>query len=377
MTPSSASAATQCIAFARDPFRHSIVENEASHYPNIQGTYVPSNPARNTLSRQWELLQLLPTSGSGATARALQERLAEAGFPTTKRTVERDLEDLATVFSIRRNDKSVPYGFSWAPPSSFEASAVSMLDALTLTLAQEMLSPLIPAFMLGALKPRFEQATSKLNALIRHSPASRWPQKVASVPAYLPLVKPKIDAACLATVQEALIENRQLTCNYYSAHRDQQSQLKLNPLGLVQRGDITYLIAIAESYEDVRQFALHRMSGVTISEFPAKSPCGFDLKAYAASGAMQFGDYAAKTITLEAWVNDGLLRLLRETPLCETMETMSCEDGGWIRAKVADSWELEWWLLSHTGSIAVVAPEALKQRLLQRLRRGIELYEDE
>lgn len=338
---------------------------------------MPSNSGRNTLSRQWELLQLLPTSGSGATARALQERLEEAGFPTTKRTVERDLEDLATVFAIRKNDKSVPYGFSWAPPSSFQATAVTVLDALTLTLAQEMLRPLIPAFMLGALKPRFEQANSKLSALTRQSPASRWPEKVASVPAYLPLVKPKIDAACLAIVQEALIENRQLTCSYYSAHRDQLSQLILNPLGLVQRGEITYLIATAEPYEDARQFALHRMSDVAITEITAKALCGFDLKAYAASGAMQFGDNAAELITLEAWVSDGLLRLLRETPLSETMETMSSEEGGWIRAKVADSWELEWWLLSHTGSIAVTGPEALKQRLLQRLRKGIELYEDE
>ena len=342
-----------------------------------QGIAVPSNSGRNTLSRQWELLQLLPTSGSGATARVLQERLAEAGFPTTKRTVERDLENLATVFAIRKNDKSVPFGFSWAPPSSFQASAVSVLDALTLTLAQEMLKPLIPAYMLGALKPRFEQASSKLSALARQSPASSWPQKVASVPAYLPLVKPQIDAACLACVQEALIENRQLTCSYYSAHSDQRNQLVLNPLGLVQRGDITYLIATAAPYEDVRQFALHRMCEVAVTETPAKALSGFELKSYAASGAMQFGDNAAELITLEAWVNDGLLRLLRETPLSETMETMSCEDGGWIRAKVADSWELEWWLLSHTGSIAVTAPEALKQRLLQRLRRGIELYDDE
>ncbi|MCY1441028.1 WYL domain protein [compost metagenome] len=190
-------------------------------------------------------------------------------------------------------------------------------------------------------------------------------------------MKPKIDAACLATVQTALIENRQLTCSYYSAHRDQLNPLLINPLGLVQRGDITYLIAMAEPYEDARQFALHRMSDVAIMDSQAKAPNGFDLKAYAASGAMQFGDNATEVITLEAWVNDGLLRLLRETPLSETMETMSCEDGGWIRANVADSWELEWWLLSHTGSIAVTAPVALKQRLLQRLRKGIELYDNE
>jgi predicted DNA-binding transcriptional regulator YafY len=92
---------------------------------------------------------------------------------------------------------------------------------------------------------------------------------------------------------------------------------------------------------------------------------------------MQFGDNAGELITLEAWVNEGLLRLLRETPLSADMETMTSEDGGWIRAKVADSWELEWWLLSHTGSIAVTEPQSLKQRLVQRLKRGLELYNDE
>lgn len=337
---------------------------------------MPANPGRNTLSRQWELLRLLPTSGSGATARWLQEQLAEAGFPTTKRTVERDLEDLSTVFAIRKNDKSVPFGFSWSPASSFQASAVTVLDALTLSLAQETLRPLIPSFMLGALEPRFEQAINKLGALSGKSAAGKWPQKVASVPANLPMLAPKIDPACLACVQHALIEELQLTCSYYSAHRDLTSELVLEPLGLVQRGNITYLIATATPYEDVRQFALHRMSAVTITQKPITAIRDFDLKAYTASSAMQFGDNAGELITLEAWVNEGLLRMLRETPLCEDMETMSSEDGGWIRAKVADSWALEWWLLSHTGSIAVTAPTDLKQRLIQRLKRGLELYED-
>lgn len=337
---------------------------------------MPANAGRNTLSRQWELLRLLPTSGSGATARWLQEQLAEAGFPTTKRTVERDLEDLSAVFAIRKNEKSVPFGFSWSPASSFHASAISVLDALTLSLVQETLRPLIPSFMLGALKPRFEQASSKLSALSGKSAAGKWPQKVASVPAYLPMVAPKIDPACLASVQQALIEELQLTCSYYSTHRDLTSELVLEPLGLVQRGNITYLIATATPYKDVRQFALHRMSAVTLSQTPITAMRDFDLKAYTASSAMQFGDNAGEFITLEAWVNEGLLRMLRETPLSEDMETMSSQDGGWIRAKVADSWELEWWLLSHTGSIAVTAPSGLKQRLIQRLNKGLELYED-
>lgn len=337
---------------------------------------MPANPGRNTLSRQWELLRLLPTAGSGATARGLQEQLAEAGFPTTKRTVERDLEDLSTVFAIRKNEKSVPYGFSWSPASNFQASAISVLDALTLSLAQEMLRPLIPAFMLGALEPRFEQASSKLGALSGKSAAGKWPRKVASVPASLPMLAPKIDAVSLACIQQALIDEVQLTCSYDSAHRGPASALVLDPLGLVQRGNITYLIATCAPAEEIRQFALHRMSAVVITPTPIAAHVDFDLKTYAASGAMQFGDNAGERITLEAWVSEGLLRMLRETPLSEDMETMTSDDGGWIRAKVADSWALEWWLLSHAGSIAVTAPAELKQRLVQRLRRGLELYEE-
>lgn len=345
--------------------------------PAHKGNLVPSNSGRNTLSRQWELLRMLPTSGSGATAKSLQERLAEAGYPTTKRTVERDLEDLSTVFAIRKNDKSVPYGFSWTPPSGSQVAAISVIDALTLTLVKETLRPLIPAFMLGALEPRFEQANSKLTALGGNSPASSWRHKVASVPAYMPLVAPTIDAASLACVQQALIDDQRLACTYYSLHRHQTSELVLNPLGLVQRGDITYLIATAEPYDDVRQLALHRLTNVAAIQQSAKAPDGFDLKTYTTSGAMQFGDNASQMITLQAWVSTGLLRMLRETPLTADMEIMSCEDGAWIRAVVADTWELEWWLLSHTGSICVESPPSLRERLKERLRRGLELYEDE
>lgn len=335
---------------------------------------MPSNAGRNTLSRQWELLKLLPTTGSGASARSLQQRLAEAGFPTTKRTVERDLEELATVFAIRKNDKSIPYGFSWTPPTSTPPASITVLEALTLGLVHETLIPLIPAFMLNALQPRFEQAQIKLSALARVSPAAKWLEKVASVPANLPLVAPKIDTNVLVEVQESLLGERQLRCTYFAAHRNHKRQVVLNPLGMIQRGAITYLIATISPDTKTRQFALHRMAEVQGLDARCQIPDGFSLKDYARSGAMQFGDNVGQTLTLEAWVNEGLLRLLRETPLSEDMEILSSDDGGWIRARVLDTWELEWWLLSHTGSIVITAPDCLRERLLNRLKRGVELY---
>lgn len=45
------------------------------------------------------------------------------------------------------------------------------------------------------------------------------------------------------------------------------------------------------------------------------------------------------------------MRLMREMPLSQDMEISPLPDGATLTATVADSWELRWWTLSHTGSI--------------------------
>lgn len=81
-----------------------------------QGRYLlPSATTRATLSRQWELLRQLPSRSPGATSAALAMRLRDAGFSISKRTIERDLNELSLIFPLERNDKSIPYGWHWSP----------------------------------------------------------------------------------------------------------------------------------------------------------------------------------------------------------------------------------------------------------------------
>lgn len=334
---------------------------------------MPANKSRETLSRQWQLLKLLPQQGSGASSSELRQRLADAGHPTTKRTVERDLDELSSVFALQRNEKSVPFGWTWTPPTSLELTAISLSDALTLRLAEESLRPLIPSYMLAALAPRFQQAERKLAALEGRNSAANWPTKVASVQPAITLQAPEVVAQCLENIQYALLEQQKVRCSYYSAHRDKTSQLTLNPLGLVQRGTVTYVIATADPYGDVRQFAVHRLREVERLPVTSLLPDGFDLQTYISTGAMQFGD-EQRPIELKAWVSPGLARLLRETPLSTDMRLCPEEDGALLLATVQNSWELEWWILSHTGSIVIQAPLVLRQRIIERLGRGLELY---
>ncbi|MGS0737630.1 helix-turn-helix transcriptional regulator [Pseudomonas sp. GG8] len=334
---------------------------------------LPANKSRETLSRQWQLLKLLPQQGSGASSSELWRRLADAGHPTTKRTVERDLDELSSIFALQRNEKSVPFGWTWTPPTSLELTAISLTDALTLRLTEESLRPLIPSYMLAALAPRFQQAERKLTALEGRNSAASWPTKVASVQPAITLQAPEVDVQCLENIQHALLDQQKVRCSYYSVHRDKTSQMTLNPLGLVQRGTVTYVIATADPYEDVRQYAVHRLREVERLQETCLLPDGFNLQTYISTGAMQFGDQQLP-VELKAWVTPGLARLLQETPLSADMRLSTEEDGAWLLATVQNSWELEWWILSHTGSIVVHAPVSLRQRVIERLGRGIELY---
>jgi len=76
---------------------------------------LPSNPTRHTIARQWQLLRLLPDYPPGLSSTQLQQALAKVGHPTSKRTVERDLNELAGLFPLHCNSKGMPYGWYWQP----------------------------------------------------------------------------------------------------------------------------------------------------------------------------------------------------------------------------------------------------------------------
>lgn len=82
---------------------------------------MPFATTRATLSRQWALLRQLPSRSPGITSAELVWRLRDVGFTVSKRTVERDLNELSLIFPLERNDKSIPFGWHWS------ASAVGEL----------------------------------------------------------------------------------------------------------------------------------------------------------------------------------------------------------------------------------------------------------
>jgi predicted DNA-binding transcriptional regulator YafY len=333
---------------------------------------MPSSTTRHTLSRQWELLKLLPSRGAGRTARELAEALNQAGFRVSKRQVERDLGDLLESFPIDCNNESTPYGWRWAPGASADLPGLSLAEALSLHLVEATLRPLLPAAVVAAVEPRLQQAARKLASDTRR-PLARWADKVRSIPPALPLQAPPVPPEVLEGVHGGLLHEQQLDVVYRPAGATEAKPMRLHPLGLVQRGPVCYLIATAFDYPDLRLYALHRFTTVEVVEARARPSEGFDIDQYIASGALQFTP-SGEPLTLRLAVNPTLARILAETPLCAGQKMVAGQDCQIVSAVVPDSWQLRWWLLGQGDALEVLEPAALRQEIRDTCRRMVALY---
>lgn len=332
---------------------------------------MPSNKTRNTLARQWELLKLLPTRGTGKSAKEIADALAEAGFSVSKRQVERDLIDLQEVFGLKCNDICIPYGWSWNGTTAADLPGVTLAEALSLKIVEDTLKPLLPTSVQRTLLPKFAQAKAKLAALADQNPAAQWADKVCTVLPMMPMVAPVIDEDILETLQEALLQNEQINCTYAGIGVEPK-EFVLHPLGLVTRGPVGYLVATAFDYLDVRLYALHRFQSAQRTYELVNRPKGFKLAQYVQDGALQFG--GGKTIKLEATVSELLSSHLNETPISPDQRIKQKKGMLELSATVIDSWQLEWWILSQGDSLEIRGPNHLRQRIVEKIQKTINLY---
>lgn len=335
---------------------------------------MPANSADGAIARQWEVLKIIPSARSpGLKPSDFKNELSDRGYEVSLRTVQRDLKALAEVFDIdcEPGEKNETF-WRWQSGAKLDIQSLELMDALTLRLIEASLRPLLPASVLKALEPRLQNATEKLDAVSSRNSVSSWANKVASVLPMVPFIPPKIDPSVLETVQDCLLKDFVITCCYRSVAAERPKELKLHPLGLVQRGPVTYLIATAFHYEEPRPFALHRMSDVVNTYDSVKRPKGFSLKQFIDDGGMGFGE--ANPINLVARISPMLARELEETKLSAHQKIRP--DGGWflIEATVQDTWQLRWWLLAKIGDLVVLEPDDLGAEILNRLKSGLSTY---
>ena len=329
------------------------------------------NHQNDILIRQWAILDSVPVFPNRITATQILSRLKAQGFSISKRTLERDLQSLAALFGLLADDRSRPYGWSWPRNTrTFTLPAMSPVQALTLALARDHLGPLLPSSLMDTLTPYFEIAENVLLRSESTQNTAQWRNKIAIIPASQALIPPKYNEEIVETVHAALLSEMQLEIEY-AARRERKRTYPIHPLGLVQRGPVIYLVATLFEYEDIRTLALHRVSSAKKLDTPARIPPDFNLRQFIGQGAFDIIE-DGQLMKLEVRFAPEAAQHLLETPLSKDQEFIQEDESVLIKATVANTQQLRWWLRAFGEQIEVIQPRDLRRefsRTAKAMRR--------
>ncbi|MYL25127.1 WYL domain-containing protein [Halomonas alkaliantarctica] len=332
---------------------------------------------RDTLFRYLTLLQLIPRAPGRISTPVLKEKLEERGFHIDTRSLQRDLRDrLSLHFPLSCDDSQKPYRWYFDRDFHCHLPALDVPSALTLVLAEEYLKGLLPPVVVGQLSPHFSDARRLLNELSANG-LSQWARKVRAIPNGKALIPAELDEVTWQTVSQALLEQKAIDVMYLSRSTETEKPLTLHPQGLVSRHSVTYLLAQVEGFDDLRQFALHRIKGVTLSAVPWRAKADFDIDAYIQGGAFGYRQ-GTRDVTLEAEIARPVAWLLQETPLSDTQHIapLPGQDNYLLTARVPDDQQTLWWLMGMGANIKVLAPASWRDALKTNAEQVVAHYRE-
>jgi len=167
-------------------------------------------------------------------------------------------------------------------------------------------------------------------------------------------VKPASDTANAEQIRKAIIESRQISCEYLN-QRGESSERTIDPLTLSLDGQYYYLAGWCQLAEEVRIFRLDRMRKLTI------------LESKFSKSVKQIDDYADRSyisaksdIEVLVEVNPEAYRLISETQaIAEPKDQKSATIRATIR--VGNLQNLGRLIAKYGGSARVIAPESARE----------------
>lgn len=313
--------------------------------------------------RQIAMLELIPRSPRKTYTKEIKDKLADRGFEIDERSIQRDLVALERTLPLVCDSRDKPYGWSWAKSSEgIQAPAMDPVEALTLSLAEQYLEPLMPKASYKRIGIFFDRANAVLK---EQSPKliNRWRQRVRVLPEMLRFKKPKINNGVEQALYEAAFEGKQIKAQYRKRGESRSNLRHIHPLGIVMKGSINYLICVMdEDKKNPRYLPMHRFLQVEVLNKKVKEPEDFNLDEFTHTNNLSY-EYSKDLYTFKAVFDNTAAAHLIETPLNSSQKTKRLQDGRLlISARMTDTLQFEQWLMSFGSDVEVLAPNKLRNK---------------
>jgi predicted DNA-binding transcriptional regulator YafY len=178
----------------------------------------------------------------------------------------------------------------------------------------------------------------------------------------------------LRTIQEALWQGRKLHVAYARGCERPDAELTVDPLGLVAKGGVWYLVASVAG--DVRSYRVSRVRAARLSEEEASRPEGFDLAAFWAESVARFKTEVPRYFaTLRA--HKSVVPVLNYAGRFSRVEEATEPDAeGWATVRMRFQFEEDacGLALGFGTKVEVLEPAELRAKVLEMAERVVEFY---
>lgn len=323
--------------------------------------------------RHMAILRYIPQEPQYTTTRELSDKLSNDGFEINMRMLQRDIEILCCQYPLSCDDTVRPHHWYRIQGVSDASLEMTPSTALAINMLREQSHYLLPQQVHDNLKGFFLQATQKF-AVAPENPLYHWPSRIANLSPGFQLCKPSIDEKVLQFVERALIQQTPLEIDYRPRPPRYSKKYQINPLGLVTRGTVYYLIATLRENGDYRHFVLHRIQGIESMVPTSNQVQDFNLATYIENGNLSFPKDSKITLELKVSYVEGYHLL--ETPIHPEQEVSYPDPHHFIvKARVNHTEELKWWLMSLSDISEVIAPISLRKELAESLEKAVRQYQ--
>lgn len=330
--------------------------------------------ATDTTLRHLAMLTAIPARPQSKSTRQIREELhgKDRDFDVSLRTIQRSLEQLSRVFPIASEKQGRANHWYWVERDALaQIPAMSESTAFVLRLAADYLRSIMPPETLRVLDPYFRHAEK----ILVGTKLGRWTDRAALIAQGLELAPPDISAEVQKAVYAALMRRRKVEVDYRSKHEAESKRVVLNPLGIVVRTGIVYLVATSWKYQDIRHYVLHRMSEPRLTDEPAETPPHFRLAEHLVEDGSFAYPASGDKLALRALFHAGAGAHLTESRLAPDHRATEQDDGRvLVEATVADTAELRWWLAGFGSLAEVLGPASLREEFREEARRLTRIY---
>jgi predicted DNA-binding transcriptional regulator YafY len=299
------------------------------------------------------------------TARELAERLE-----VSQRTVHRDMEALSAAGVPVYAQRGV--GGGWVLPDDYRTQITGLTEAEISALFSAQHRRLLADLGMGDAG---RGAALKLLAAIPASSRDAAERATERIHIDLPSWRrPAEPVPMLPALQQAVWSDRRIQVRYRRGDGETSERI-IDPLGLVAKGRLWYLVAASGG--DPRTYRVSRIESVMILDEPSQRPDGFDLAAWWAESTSRFVSSLPEYPVLLRVDPRVLHQLERPGGYVRVLESGPVQEDGRLLLRLLYETEDDACraVLIFGGLAEVLEPVELRDRVMESAREVLRVYE--